>query len=146
MYSDAANHNSAYYHKAITLLRQSEDSNSPATAQLNLGDEMRKVKKYDSASIYTSHAKKMFENLDNPSGKAYSLGNMGMIFAAAGKQYQAKKNLDGAIQILEHEDYNAVCDYLLSMSDLYRVQGQMSTAIQYVLKSFKYAKQYGVRE
>lgn len=149
MYSDAGNHNTStgYYHKAVTVLRRSEDSTSLATALLNLGDEMRKVKKYDSASVYTLQAKKMFESLDNPSGKAYSLGNMGMIFAATGKQIKAKKNLDEAIQILErHEDYNAVCDYLLSMSDLYMNQGQMSTAIHYAVTSLQFSKQYGVRE
>jgi signal transduction histidine kinase len=70
-----------------------------------------------------------------------------MIYAAIGKQEEAKRNLDEAIGILEqHEDYNAVCDYFLSMADLYRDQGQMPTAIQYAANSLQYSKQYGIRE
>ena len=149
MYSNASNHNTStgYYKKAIAVLRQSEDSTSLASALLNLGDEMRKAKKYDSAVLYTIQAKQMFESLDNATGKAYGLGNLGMIYAATGKKEQAKKSLDEAILILaQHEDYNAVCDYLLSMADLYRDRGQMPTAIQYAATSLQYSQQYGIRE
>lgn len=149
IYSNASNHNTStgYYNKAIMILRQSENSTSLATALLNLGDEMRKAKKYDSAVLYTIQAKQMFESLNNTTGKAYGLGNIGMIYAATGKQDQAKKNLDEAILILEqHEDYNAVCDYLLSMADLYRDRGQMQRATQYAASSLEYSKRYGIRE
>ena len=149
MYSNAGNHNVStdYYTKAITALRQSKDSTSLASALLNLGDEMRKAKKYDSAELYTVQAKEIFERLDNATGKAYGLGNLGMIYAATGKQEQAKKNLQEAIFLLEqHEDYNAVCDYLLSMTDIYRDKEQMPEAIRYALASLQYAKQYGLRE
>lgn len=149
IYSNAGNHNTStgYYNKAIMVLRQSKDSTSLAAALLNLGDEMRKAKKYDNAVLYTIQAKQMFESLNNATGKAYGLGNIGMIYAATGKQDQAKKNLDEAILILEqHEDYNAVCDYLLSMADLYRDKGQMPTAIQYAGSSLEYSKRYGMRE
>ncbi len=149
MYSNAGNHNTStdYYTKAITVLRQSKDSNSLASALLNLGDEMRKAKKYDSAELYTVQAKEIFERLDNATGKAYGLGNLGMIYASTGKQEQAKKNLQEAIVILEqHEDYNAICDYLLSMADIYRDKQQMPAAVQYALASLQYSKQYGIRE
>ncbi|MEO6723017.1 MAG: hypothetical protein ABIN67_21810, partial [Ferruginibacter sp.] len=149
MYSNAGNHNTStgYYNKAITVLRQSEDSTSLAAAVLNLGDEMRKAKKYDSAVLYTIQAKQMFESLDDATGKAYGLGNLGMIYAATGKKEQAKKNLDEAILILEqHQDYNAVCDYLLSMADLYQDKEQIQTAIQYAATSLQYSEQYGIRE
>lgn len=149
MYSNAGNHNTStvYYDRAIAILRLSKDSTSLATALLNLGDEMRKVKKYDSARLFTKQAKEMFDRLDNASGKAYSLGNMGMIYAATGNQIQAKKNLDGAIRILEqHEDYNAVCDYLLSMAEIYSSKEQNPTAIKYTVTSLQYSMQYGVRE
>ena len=60
MYSDAGNHNTStkYYNMAIPVLRKSADTTSLATALLNLGDEMRRTKKYDSAAFYTIQAKK----------------------------------------------------------------------------------------
>ena len=150
VYSNAGNHNTSigYYNKALELLRQFNDTLKIATGLLNLGDEMRIANKYDSARLCFIQANQMLEHLsDTTTARAYALGNLGMVYAATGKEYQAKKNLDEAIKILEqHEDYNSVCDYLLSLADLYSEKGQMAEAIQYAISSLQYSRQYGIRE
>ncbi|HEY2728117.1 MAG TPA: ATP-binding protein, partial [Parafilimonas sp.] len=149
-YSSANNHENAkhYYNEAIAVLRQSNDSTSLASALLNEGDELLKTKTYDSALMVLYEAKTIFDKLgDNPTGRAYSLGDIGMVYANTGKNNLAEKNINEAIQILEEtQDYYPVCDYLISMSDVYLNRADAQTALKYALRSLQLATQYKLNE
>jgi adenylate cyclase len=149
IYSISDNHNNAmlYYNKAISTLRQSEDSILLAAAISNAGDEFLNHKNYDSALLYFNESTIISEKANYLVGKAYSLGNIGMVYANIGKNNLAEKNINEAIQILEEsEDYYPICVYLISMSDIYFKKGDQAMALNYAMKSLKLAQQYGLKE
>jgi class 3 adenylate cyclase len=136
-----------YYHKAIATLRKSADSVALASAISNAGDEFLNRKMYDSASIYFKESGLIFEKSNYLIGKAYSLGNIGMVYANVGQSNLAEKNINEAIRILEElEDYYPICVYLISMCDIYLERGDNPTAMLYVKRSLRLAQQYGLKD
>lgn len=149
IYSTAKDHPNAssYYNKSITTLRQANDSISLASALLNAGDELLRIRKYDSALLYFKEAEVIFGKVNYRTGIAYSLGNIGMVYAANGQHSAAEKNMNEAIRILEEtQDYQPICDYLVSISNVYLERGNVQTALGYALRSFQLAKQFGLKE
>lgn len=149
IYVVANNHTNArlYYKKAIATLRKSNDSLALASAILNSGDEYRTNKIYDSALLNFKEAGKIFEMINYSSGKAYTLGNIGMVYAAIGHSGLAEKNLNEAISILEQsEDYYPICVYLISMCDIFLEKGDNKTAMNYAVRSLQLAEQVGLKE
>jgi two-component system NtrC family sensor kinase len=150
IYSDAKNHPTAmtYYSKASVTLRQlhdHNDSNSLAVVLSNAGDEFVNVKIYDSALLYFNESKIIFDKLNYLSGKGYCLGDIGMVYANIGKNELAEKNINQAIYLLEqNEDYQPVCEYLLSMDTIYLSKGKVQTALDYAIRSLHFAKKYGL--
>jgi adenylate cyclase len=149
IYSLSNNHNNAmlYYRKAISTLRQSDDSIALASNILNAGDEFLHRDMFDSAYAYFKESSLIFEKLDYLTGKAYSLGNIGMVYANIGQRDLAEKNINEAIIILEElEDFYPICVYLLYMSDIYSVKDDESTAMEYAFKSLQLAEVHGLKE
>lgn len=149
IYSISNNHNNAmlYYGKAISSLRKSNDSLSLASAISNAGDEYLNNKNFDSALLYFKESKIIFDKISYLSGKGYSLGNIGMVYANIGEKELAEKNINEAIRILqESEDYYPICVYLISMSDIYRDKGDETSALNFALRSQQLATQYGLKE
>ncbi len=149
IYAISHNHPNAvlYYSKAISILRQSKDSVRLASAISNAGDEYLNHKDYDVALQYFTESKKIFEKINHLSGKAYSLGNIGMVYANIGSDIKAKENINEAIGLLkELEDYYPICQYLISMSDIYSKQKDSQTALNYALKSLELAKEFGLKK
>jgi len=149
IYVVANNHTNArlYYKKAIATLRKSNDSIALASTILNSGDEYRTGKIYDSALLNFNEAGKIFERLDYSTGKAYTLGNIGMVYAAIGRTSLAEKNLNEAIRILQQsEDYYPICVYLISMCDIFLEKGDNQIAMNYALRSLQLAEQVGLKE
>jgi len=149
IYSISKNHSNAmlYYNKAIAILRKSVDSIALASAISNAGDEYLNYRNYDSALLYFRESKLIFDKVNYLTGKGYSLGNIGMVYANIGKNNLAEKNINEAIEILEKsENYYPICVYLISMADIYLEKGDDSAALNYSLKSLKLAQQYGLKE
>ena len=157
-YTESKNHANAmlYYDKAISILRQTGDTSiarqpgdsiALASIILNAGDELRKNENYDSALIYFKESSKIFEKKNYLIGKAYSLGNTGMVYAAQGKDDLASQNMNEAITILQNQgDYYPICVYLISISDIYTKKGDAQEALDYALQSLKLAQQHGLKE
>lgn len=153
VYGVSNNHQNAmlYYRKAIATLRQSnvtkEDSLLLATAITNAGDEFLNNKIFDSALIYFNESGQISGNLKNETGKAYNLGNIGMVYASIGDKILAEKNINEAIRMLkELEDYYPICVYLISMADIYMGRGEQGAALDYAQRSLQLAKQYELKE
>lgn len=149
IYAVSNNHENAmlYYHKAITVLRNSDDTIALASCLSNAGDALLNNKIYDSALLYFRESEKIFEKVNYSIGKAYCLGNIGMVYANTGENNLAEKNINEAIRILEEaEDYYPICVYLISMCDIYLEKGDKKTAMNYALRSLKLAEQYGLKD
>lgn len=149
IYSMSQNHYNArhYYIKAIATLRQADDSVALASFISNAGDEFLKNKMYDSALLHFNESMMIFEKANYLSGKAYSLGNIGMVYANIGQSYLAEKNINEAIRMLEElKDYYPICVYLISMHDIYLEKENEPAALNYAIRSLKLALQYGLKE
>lgn len=149
IYSVARNHRNArlYYRKAITNLRETGDSIALASVISNSGDEFLNHKEYDSALLSFREAGKIFTKVNYQSGRAYSLGNIGMVYANTGTNNLAETYINEAIQILEETgDYYPICVYLLSMSDIYLRKGDERTALAYARRSLELSRKYGLKE
>ncbi|WP_317172891.1 adenylate/guanylate cyclase domain-containing protein [Maribacter arenosus] len=149
VYAISDNHNNAmlYYNKAISALRKARDTIPLASFILNAGDALLTNKKYDSALTYFNESGALFEKADYDVGKAYNLGNIGMVYANTGKNNLAEKNINEAILILEESgDYYPISVYLIAMADIYLEKEKLQTAIDYAKKSLTLAEQYGLKE
>ncbi|MEO8765602.1 MAG: ATP-binding protein [Ginsengibacter sp.] len=136
-----------YYTKSISMLRQQKDSVPLASVLLNTGEEFRLSEIYDSAFLYFGEAKTIFEKLNHPQGIAYSLGNIGMVYASTGKPNLAIQNFNKAIPILQElKDYYPICDYLISMSDIFFQKKDGATAVSYAQQSLALAEQHHLKE
>ena len=149
IYSSSDNHKNAmlYYNKAISTLRNTKADIALASYILNAGDELLTHKKYDSALVYFKESGEIFELVNYAAGKAYNLGNIGMVFANTGKNDLAQKNINKAILILEESgDYYPISVYLMSMADIYLKKNEHETAIDYAQRSLALAKEYSLKE
>ena len=148
-YSVSNDHqNSAiYFARAIVALRKSNDSIALASAILNSGEDLLKNKNYKAALVQFQESELIFEKVNYPAGKAYSLGNIGIVNTKLKLNDMAEKNLNEAIRVLtELEDYYPICVYLLAICDIYHEKGENTTALDYAQKSLVLAQQNGLKE
>ncbi len=149
IYAVTDNHKNAmlYYNKAIAILRSTDDYIALASFILNAGDALLTNKKYDSALVYFKESGALFEQVDYAVGKAYNLGNIGMVYANTGKNILAEQNINEAVAILEaSQDYYPISVYLMAMADIYVEKEEHQTAIDYAHRSLSLAEQYELRE
>lgn len=149
IYSILNNHSNSmiYYNKAIAALRRTSDSIALASAILNAGDEYLMHEDYDSALAYFSESGEIFEKVDYPIGKAYNLGNIGVVHAHRGDNTQAEESMSEAIRILEEaEDFYPICFYLLIISDIYVEKKDLGSAVNYAGRSLQLARQYKLKQ
>jgi adenylate cyclase len=102
---------------------------------------------YDSALLYFKESGRFFDQANYPTGKAYNLGNIGMVYANTGQKELAEKNINEAIHLLEETgDYSPICIYLISMSEIYADKGEAAMAQGYALRSLTLAEQYKLKD
>lgn len=149
VYASAENYASAkiYYRKAIDMLRKTSDSLSLASFILNAGEVYRKNKNFDSAIIYFHEAEKLFTKINYPVGKAYAVGNIGMVYAEEGRNQLAEKNISDAVETLStSQDYYPVCDYFLTLSEMYSKNGDLEKSLMYAQRSLDLATRFHLKE
>ena len=135
-----------YYLKAIDILSQTNDSLTLATAKLNIGDLYFNNQEYDLALQNFEESGKIFEDLNYFIGKAYNLGNTGMVYAQLDKNNLAEKNIQEAINMLnELGDSYAVTTYLQFMSDIYIDKNDVVNAIKYAEQSLEMAEKVKIK-
>jgi two-component system, NtrC family, sensor kinase len=149
IYATSNNHPNArlYYNKAIAILRESNDSVFLASVILNAGDFFLNCQIYDTAYVYFKESGIIFEKLNYLIGKAYCIGNIGMVYAYTGESKLAEKNIKEAIEMLEElGDFYPICVYLVAMADIYSEKGDDNIAVNYTNESLKLATQFGLKE
>ena len=140
-----AGNSEKYYSKAIFLLRKSSDSIYLASALLNAGDLYFTNKKYNDALIYFKESGQIFNDINYDIGKAYNLGNLGMVHAEQGNDALAEQYINEAIIVLEEiKDYYPISVYLTYMSDIYFRKNDWASALSYATKSLELAEKYGL--
>ncbi|WP_149275790.1 adenylate/guanylate cyclase domain-containing protein [Pareuzebyella sediminis] len=137
-----------YYKKAIAILKDENDSLNYASTLANLGDEYNlNFSKPDSALLLFEQSGAIFKALNNPSGLAYNLGNVGLAYAQKGNFVQAENNISKAIEKLsELGDFYPICVYLTYMSDIYANKKDYTSAFHYAERSLALAEQYGLKD
>ena len=149
VYSIIENHNNAvnYYQKAINILKKEKDSINVANALYNLGDHYLQINELDSALIYTKESQVLFSSIHDEVGEAYCLGNLGKIYSKSGDDLQGETNLNNAILLLEElNEFSAICEYLISVSDIYHDKKDNAKAKNYAAKSLELAQKYGLKK
>jgi class 3 adenylate cyclase len=149
VYSIMGNFSNAegYYDQAITILKKTDDSINLASALLNAGDAFFNEQKYDKALQYFEEAGLIFKKTNYLSGNAYNLGNIGMVYAAQGKDRLAEANINEAIRILEElKDYYPISVYLTYMSDIYLRRNDFDTALNYANRSLSLSSSHGLKD
>ncbi len=149
VYSIMGNHNNAvnYYQNAIAILKGEKDSVMVTTALYNLGDEYLKADNLDSALLYTKESEALSNKINYHIGEAYCLGSKGIIYSKKGNHLQAEVNLNRAIVLLEAlNEYAAICEFLISMADIYQQKEDNEAAKNYARKSLELAKKYGLKK
>jgi class 3 adenylate cyclase len=136
-----------YYTKSISILRNTKDTLTLASALLNAGDEAFKNKQHTKALSYFKESGIHFKQVNYPIGTAYNLGNVGMVYAEQGKDALAEQYINEAFVLLEElKDYNPITTYLTYMSDIYSRRKDYTTALKYAHRSLDLATQYGLKE
>lgn len=137
----------AYYYKAITILRKSNDKLKLASALSNLGDEYLKNSVLDKALTCFYESGKLFEEERYTSGIAYTMGSMGVIYFQLGKDEMAVNNLKKAIYLLEPiEDYYGISEYLIHLSTVYQKQKKWDLALKAASKSLQLAQKNAFKD
>ncbi|MDT0558836.1 adenylate/guanylate cyclase domain-containing protein [Ichthyenterobacterium sp. W332] len=154
VYSEMEDNTTAmlYYRKALNEmgehLENADDSLNLASLQLNLGDEYINQKKLDSALYLSQESQKIFgAKPEWEPYEAYSLGNIGLIYAELEDLENAESNLNKAIEVMtEYGDYQPICVYLNAMSDVFENKGNKAKSVEYAKKSLDIAKQFGLKD
>ncbi|HSM63710.1 MAG TPA: adenylate/guanylate cyclase domain-containing protein, partial [Gillisia sp.] len=138
---------SEYYAKGIAMLRENNDSLKRASALLNAGDDAFNNKELDKALEYFEESGEIFNKINSPIGKAYNLGNVGMVYAEQGRDELAQHNINEAIILLEEiQEYYPIAVYLTYMADIYAKKVRMEEALAFANRSLSIATQYGLKE
>ena len=148
-YSLIGNHTTSarYYEKGIATLRQTTDSIKLASALLNAGDEAFNNKELDKALDYFEESGEIFKRINSPMGKAYNLGNVGMVYAEQGRDELAQKNINEAILLLEEiQEYYPISVYLTYIADIYAKKGKLAESIEFANRSLRLATRYGLKD
>ena len=148
IYSILGSHQNAidYYKQAIFALT-GRNKLTLASVQLNLGDEYFNYGELDSALFYFEASQLIYQDLDYTIGVAYSLGNIGLVYAKQGHFISAEKNIQLAVNSLdEMEDYYGISIYLTYMADIYEQKHEINSALKYASKSMQLAIRYGLKE
>ncbi|MFD1314764.1 adenylate/guanylate cyclase domain-containing protein [Namhaeicola litoreus] len=156
VYSAMEDHDNAilYYDRALDLYKEELESHektndlfSIAIISYNLGDEYIKYKMPDSALVYLEQSERLFNKINERVYLPFIIGSKGQAYALQNKNEVATANLTIAIdQLKEFEEYEAVSEFLHSLSDIYLKQGKPSEAIDYAEESLLLGKKFGLKD
>ncbi|MFT6035565.1 MAG: two-component system NtrC family sensor kinase [Marivirga sp.] len=136
-----------YANKGIHLYRAIGDSLKLAISLMNTGEAYRINEFFDTALLYFRESGQIFDILNYKTGKAYNVGNIGLINAQMGNYKAAMQKLSEAIEILEkNKDFYPIIVYNLSMANIYQEQNKLDTAIKLVEDNLKIAQENDLKE
>jgi signal transduction histidine kinase len=136
-----------YYNLSIEKLREIGDSTNLAISLLNTGELYRTNHKLDTAILYFGESGEIFDRINYKIGRAYNLGNIGLVLAEQGDNEVAEMNLLAATKILQElGDHYPIAVYNTSMAEIYKDKGDMPRALAYAHESYDLAVADGLKE
>lgn len=136
-----------YENKAIALFRQLNKKRALAINLLNTGYSYYSMSEYDTALMYYSEARPIFDSLYFTIGQAYTLGNQALIFWKTGKTELAERDLLSAIDMLiPLGDQYGIADYHNQLGNLYFEIGRRSKAIYHLRTGLDIALKVDLKE
>ncbi len=149
VYSESDNSSLAhlYFNRGIEQFRRTGDSLAVGMTLYNFGDELYESGKIDSALIITEQARSIFQQFKRYHLEAYSLGNLGRIYAELGDIRKAEKYLNQAIDTLsKNSDYRPIIDFSVTMAEISLKKGDTGAAIKYAETSLEAAEYFNLKE
>jgi tetratricopeptide (TPR) repeat protein len=124
-----------YYHKALLLAKQTQDSVLYAGILNNLGSVKMKQEEYTTAEDYFNEAQDIFTNTNDKRGMGLSLFNIGIINAETGNTGKAIRHITKASKIFEEiSSLSTLYKSHLYLSRLYESSNQPDSALSYLKK------------
>lgn len=137
----------SFYNAGIGKLRNLGDSTNLAVSLMNTGELYRVNHILDTAQLYFKESGLIFELTNYRIGKAYNLGNIGLVYAEQGKHQKAEENLVAATKILtELGDTYPIAVYNTYMADIYLDKGDIPRALDFAHASYNLALKDGLKE
>lgn len=149
IYAESGNFTAAYqyYDKAIVQLIETGDSISIATLYLNYGDALYSDGQLTRASENFRYSNEIFYRLGITEGIAFSLGNLGMVYASQGKHKLAERNLNQSISMFEEMgNYYPISVFLTFIADIYLEKRDKLKSLNYAKRSLSLAELYGLKD
>ncbi|KAA1247924.1 tetratricopeptide repeat protein [Aquimarina sp. RZ0] len=136
-----------YLKKSLDIYSNSDNLKNYAITTLNLGEAYRLAGHLDSATTCFRQTIKYNDQIKNELISGYSLGNLGMVYAAQNEFGIAKKSLDTAILTLgKLGDLYSTSIYLAELGEIYSKQKKPELAEKKYLEAMKMAKEAGLKE
>ncbi len=136
-----------YFELGISKLREINDSTNLAKSLMNTGELYRINHILDTALLYFSESGEIFNLINYKIGKAYNLGNIGLVYAEQGRHKLAEENIVEATKILQElGDNYPIAVYNTYMADIYKAKGDLPRALAYAQHSYSLAMTGGLKE
>ncbi len=148
-YSEIGNSDESlkHYNLAIAKFRIGGDSIKLGSTLYNAGDEYLKSNELDQALNYFLESSLIFNQLNYVLGRAYNLGNIGLVYAKQGKMELAEANLREAMALCTSlENYYGISAFQHEMARVYVDNGQLEQALNYARSSLDVALEHNYRE
>ncbi len=129
-----------YYSKADSVINKYNIKSLSYNIALNIGDVYDRMKKNDSAFKYFNQSLVIAQNMDNDEYIGASLTGMGHSYSKLGSYKLAKASYESALEKQElANDADIMCETLLGLAGLYRIQGLKDSVIKYAHLSYQVA-------
>lgn len=140
--------NALVYNKsAIEIIRRHGNDEQLAINLLNTGYNYYKLTKLDSALLLYDEAEPIFNTVNLPIGKAYTIGNRALVYWKKGNYLKGEQDLLKAIKLLHKlGDEFGMADYNNQLGRLYAEQGCTEQAIEYTERALNIAKKLHLKE
>jgi len=139
-----------YYKKSIAIfknnLEKKNDSINYANSIENLGYAYSKLNKPDSALILLNESGELFRQFSDTIGLVYNQLNRSMVYAQQKDYVNAEKNINKAFPIIDEKGhFDAMCETLIDISEIYLVKNDIKRASEYAYKSLDLAREHNLK-
>ncbi|WP_223826599.1 histidine kinase dimerization/phosphoacceptor domain -containing protein [Flagellimonas sp. S3867] len=136
-----------YLKKAKKIYDISDKNGNQILTVLNLGEAFRLAGRLDSAEVYFQETLKRNRVIKHDIVQGYTLGNLGMVYAAQNKLVQAKNHLNGAIKVLRPiSDPYSTSVYIAELGSIHKKESNWELAEDKLLEAHNMAITAGLKE
>lgn len=137
----------SYQLRSIEILKNQGNNQQLALILLNTGFNYYTLDELDSALLLYNEAEPLFDKVNLPIGKAYTVGNRALVYWKQGDYSKAEQDLFSAIDMLEPlGDQFGIADFHNQLGRIYLEQNKYSKAIEHTQKALKLARNADMKE